>query len=182
MSFGAFSSCPVYDKLVSWKQLGPVSQTILSPLVTLNMEKTMVTKVISEFKSISRLKIFRETGPWSWGPRELCALSLSVKDILRSLRAFPIFDKLVSQKQLAIVQCHVQCHFEVIRFISGCPIFWHDILKTAGCKAKRTKIWTGPQEILSIYRSLWLLCSRTFWGHSVHFQFLTNPYLENGWL
>ncbi len=31
----------------------------------LNHGKTMVTKVISEFKSISRLKIFRETGPWS---------------------------------------------------------------------------------------------------------------------
>ncbi len=44
---------------------GPVSQKILSPLVILSMEKTMVTKVISELKSISRLKIFRETGPRS---------------------------------------------------------------------------------------------------------------------
>ncbi len=33
---------------------GPVSQTILSPLVTLSMGKTMVAKVISELKSISR--------------------------------------------------------------------------------------------------------------------------------
>ncbi len=39
---------------------GPVSQKILSPLVILSMEKTMVTKVISELKSVSRLKIFRE--------------------------------------------------------------------------------------------------------------------------
>ncbi len=30
----------------------------------LSMEKTMVTKVISELKSFSRLKIFPETGPW----------------------------------------------------------------------------------------------------------------------
>ncbi len=30
------------------------------------MEKTMVTMVISEFKSLSRLKIFRETGPWTF--------------------------------------------------------------------------------------------------------------------
>ncbi len=36
---------------------------ILSPLVILSMEKTMVTVVISELKSISRHKIFRETGP-----------------------------------------------------------------------------------------------------------------------
>ncbi len=36
----------------------------LSPLVVLSMEKTMVTMVISELKSISRLKIFRETEPW----------------------------------------------------------------------------------------------------------------------
>ena len=36
---------------------GPGSQKILSPLVILSMEKTMVTKVIRE------LKIFRETGP-----------------------------------------------------------------------------------------------------------------------
>ncbi len=31
----------------------------------LSMEKTMVTVVISELKSISRLKIFRKTGPWT---------------------------------------------------------------------------------------------------------------------
>ncbi len=47
-----------------WIHLGPVSQKILSPLVILSMEKTMVTMVISELKSISRLKIFRETEPW----------------------------------------------------------------------------------------------------------------------
>ena len=46
--------------------MGPVSQKILSPLVILSMEKTMVAKVISELKSISRLKIFRETGPWCY--------------------------------------------------------------------------------------------------------------------
>ncbi len=43
----------------------PVSGKILSPLVILSMEKTMVAKVISELKSNSRLKIFRETEPWS---------------------------------------------------------------------------------------------------------------------
>ncbi len=37
---------------------GSVSQKILSPLVILSREKTMVTMVISELKSISRLKIF----------------------------------------------------------------------------------------------------------------------------
>ncbi len=42
---------------------GPVSQKILSPLVILSREKSMVTMVISELKFISRLKIFRETGP-----------------------------------------------------------------------------------------------------------------------
>ena len=31
----------------------------------LSMEKTMVAMVISELKFISRLKIFRETEPWS---------------------------------------------------------------------------------------------------------------------
>ncbi len=46
----------------------PVSQKIVSPLVILSREKTMVTKVISELhslklKSISRLKILPETGP-----------------------------------------------------------------------------------------------------------------------
>ncbi len=45
------------------KLLGPVSQKILSPLVILSMEKTMVTNVISELKSVSRLKIFPETEP-----------------------------------------------------------------------------------------------------------------------
>ncbi len=45
------------------KDQGPVSQKILTPLVILSMEKTMVTKVISELKSVSRLKIFPETGP-----------------------------------------------------------------------------------------------------------------------
>ena len=38
-----------------------VSQKILSALAILSMEKTMVTKVISELKSISRLKIFPES-------------------------------------------------------------------------------------------------------------------------
>ncbi len=42
-----------------------VSQKILSPLVILGMEKTMVTKVISELKSVSRLKMLPETGPRS---------------------------------------------------------------------------------------------------------------------
>ncbi len=41
----------------------PVSQKNLNPLVTLSMEKTMVTLVVSELQSISRLKIFRETDP-----------------------------------------------------------------------------------------------------------------------
>ncbi len=41
--------------------LGPVSQKILSPLGILSMEKTMFAMVISELKSISRLKIFRKT-------------------------------------------------------------------------------------------------------------------------
>ncbi len=35
------------------RQLGPVSQKILSPLVILSMEKTMLTMLISELKSIS---------------------------------------------------------------------------------------------------------------------------------
>ncbi len=37
---------------------------ILSPLVILSSGKTMVTKVISELKSVSRLKILPEYGPW----------------------------------------------------------------------------------------------------------------------
>ncbi len=36
---------------------------ILSPIVILSREKAMVTKVISELKSVSRLKILPETGP-----------------------------------------------------------------------------------------------------------------------
>ncbi len=43
--------------------MGPVSQKILSPLVILSMEKTMVTMVISELKSISELKIFFRNWP-----------------------------------------------------------------------------------------------------------------------
>ncbi len=38
-------------------------QKILSALVILNMEKTMVAEVISELKSISRLKIFEKLKP-----------------------------------------------------------------------------------------------------------------------
>ncbi len=38
---------------------------ILSPLVNLSMEKTMVAMVISELESVSRLKLFPETGPWA---------------------------------------------------------------------------------------------------------------------
>ncbi len=38
--------------------LGPVSEKILSTLVILSMDKTMVAKVISELKTVSRLKIF----------------------------------------------------------------------------------------------------------------------------
>ena len=45
------------------KILGPVSQKILSPLVILSMEKTIVTKVIVELKSISRVKIFQNLYP-----------------------------------------------------------------------------------------------------------------------
>ncbi len=52
---------PIYVLCV--KLQGPVSKKILSPLVILSMEKTMVTKVIRELKSISRLQIFRETEP-----------------------------------------------------------------------------------------------------------------------
>ena len=48
---------PDFQKILSLK-LGPVSQKILSPLVIFSMEKTMVTMVISELKSISRLKVF----------------------------------------------------------------------------------------------------------------------------
>ncbi len=55
-----------------YKSLEPVSQKILSPLMILSKEiKTMVTMVISELKSISRLKIFRETGPWSLRPSSI---------------------------------------------------------------------------------------------------------------
>ncbi len=36
-----------------------------SPLVILSIEKTMVTKVINELKSFSRLKILPENGPWA---------------------------------------------------------------------------------------------------------------------
>ena len=42
---------------------GSVSQKILSHLVILSMEKTVVTMVISELKSVSKLKILPETGP-----------------------------------------------------------------------------------------------------------------------
>ncbi len=54
--------------------LGPVSQKILSPLVILSMEKTMVTMVISELKFIARLKIFRETRPWTFLQRYVCLI------------------------------------------------------------------------------------------------------------
>ena len=50
-----------------------LKKTLLSPVVVLCMEKTMVAKVIGEYKSISILKIFPESGApgskWSefWG-------------------------------------------------------------------------------------------------------------------
>ena len=53
---------PLYSLV---KLQGPVSQKILSPLVILSMEKTMVTKLIRELKSVSRLKILPETRPRS---------------------------------------------------------------------------------------------------------------------
>ncbi len=64
----AWPSCNVYGTKTfgssNYKHIQrPVSQKILSPLVILSMEKTMVTKVIRELKSVSRLKILPETGP-----------------------------------------------------------------------------------------------------------------------
>ena len=43
--------------------MGQIVKKSKSPLAILNMEKTMVTKVISELKSVSRLKIFPESSP-----------------------------------------------------------------------------------------------------------------------
>ena len=45
------------------KSRGQFLEKYLSPLVILSMEKTKVAVVISELKSVSRLKIFPETGP-----------------------------------------------------------------------------------------------------------------------
>ncbi len=55
--------CPGLDSNWRLTGQGPGSQKILSPLVILSMEKTMVTKVISELKSVSRLIILSESRP-----------------------------------------------------------------------------------------------------------------------
>ncbi len=45
--------------------LGAVSQILLSTLMSISIEKTVFSMVVSELKSVSRLKIFVElTGPW----------------------------------------------------------------------------------------------------------------------
>ncbi len=51
----------LYTGLITYR--GQFHKKILSPLVILSMEKTMATKVISELKSVSRLKILPEAGP-----------------------------------------------------------------------------------------------------------------------
>ncbi len=43
--------------------LGPVSQKILSPLVILSMEKTMVTMVISDLSPFLDLRFFEKLNP-----------------------------------------------------------------------------------------------------------------------
>ncbi len=48
-------------KLEAWR---PANGEVLSLLVILSMENTMVALVISEHKTISRLMMFQETGPW----------------------------------------------------------------------------------------------------------------------
>ena len=79
VSHGVFPNYKLYvGKAFYPRNQGPVSQKILSPLVILSVEKTMVTMVISELKSISRLTMFRKTESRSqWWPdhsvyRETC--------------------------------------------------------------------------------------------------------------
>ncbi len=48
--------------LVQTINTGDSSSKILSSLVIFSMEKAMATKVISELKSVSRLKMFPDTG------------------------------------------------------------------------------------------------------------------------
>ncbi len=50
-------------RLLVYLALVAVYQKILSRIVILSMDKTMVTRVISELKSVSRLKFFPETAP-----------------------------------------------------------------------------------------------------------------------
>ncbi len=65
MYIGLLATIKTSFKLYETEARGQFLKKILSPLVILSMEKTMVTKVISELKSISRLKILPETGPRS---------------------------------------------------------------------------------------------------------------------
>ncbi len=53
------------------------------------------------------------------------------------------------------------------------------ILKYTHRRAKRSEIWASNQYIQG---TLTIRCSRSFWGHSVHFPFSATLYLENVWL
>ena len=120
--------------------------------------------------------------------------------ILRSFGAFSVFVTLVSRKRswnktdqnLCIRDKYLHdvvyiayltfkwCKVILRSFIAF--LFWHPyISKTAGRRARCTKI-CGSWVSSTVYRVLLIYgVLRQFCGYSVHFRFLTTLYLENGW-
>ncbi len=85
---------------------GPVSGKILSPLVIVSMEKTTVAKVISELKSVSRLKICRKV-------RMLKILLMRIK-ILNHKNFFVCYNYLTMVvREITLVQLLQSCYTEV---------------------------------------------------------------------
>ncbi len=56
--------------LLDWRSMASFLKTLLSPLAILRMQKTMVAMVISEFKSISGIKLFSRNWPHNKSFRE----------------------------------------------------------------------------------------------------------------
>ncbi len=56
-----------------------------------------------------------------------------------------------------------------------------NLWKTNDGRAKRSEIWASRVSTQCIQETFDSKCERSFWGHSVHFRFSKNLYLENGW-
>ena len=125
------------------------------------------------------------------------------KVILRLFGAFTIFDNLLSRKRAVVERNGVIFRLrgeyasytwyvltvKVLKVILGSVGCISDfrqpcISKRPFVECKRMKF--GPRGESSMYTRYFQqpqrTCLRSFWGHSVHSQFLTTLYLKNDWM